>query len=387
MPPERVQVTLGKLEDPAALEARWRGLEARSGGSFFQSWGWIGCWLESLPPQLEPRLLRIDEAGDTRCLGLLIGHTVARHRVLRSRGWFVHETGRLEFDCLTIEHNGLLAEGARLEDLATQALQHLARDADWDELVVGGVDLGAAAHYRRAAARCGLGVREIDRKPWYLIDLARVREASGDYLALLSGNSRYQIRRSMRAYEQAGPLEYRIARTIDEAVGCFDRLAELHQEYWRSRGRAGAFAREFFRGFHRRLIEREFAGGAIQLARISAGPHEIGYLYNFLHRGRVYAYQSGFAYADDGKRKPGLVCHALAVRESARQGLESYDLLAGDSQYKRSLATGRDEMVWLSLRRDRLKFRLEDLARRLRAVWRAPDRQPSDRGPEENVGE
>jgi hypothetical protein len=32
----------------------WRTLEARSDASFFQSWGWIGCWLRHLPPDRQP---------------------------------------------------------------------------------------------------------------------------------------------------------------------------------------------------------------------------------------------------------------------------------------------------------------------------------------------
>jgi CelD/BcsL family acetyltransferase involved in cellulose biosynthesis len=357
------------MDDLEGLEADWRRLEAKGHGSFFQSWGWIGCWSELLPAELRPHVLRIGRDGDAGGLGLTVGNTVTRHRLLRSRGWFLHETGSPEFDCLTMEHNGLLAQDGQLEGVVAQAVDFLSRDRDWDELIIGGVDLTAADYYRRAAEQAGLGVREVDRKPWFTVDLGRVREARGDYLGLLSGNSRYQIRRSMRDYEEAGPLAYTVARTIAEAHHCFDRLGELHQHYWRSRGRPGAFAHEFFRRFHRRLIEREFANGAIQLARISAGSEDIGYLYNFVQDGRVYAYQSGFAYGEDGKRKPGLVCHALAVSHAASQGFESYDLLAGDSQYKRSLATGRDEMVWLSLRRARVKFWLEDLARRLRDAW------------------
>ncbi len=360
---------LRKLDDFAALEGEWRQLESVAGGSFFQSWGWIGCWLETLPTELQPQLLRVHHQDASRGLGLLVGNTIVRHRLLRSRGLFLHETGRPELDCLTIEHNGLLAEESRVEDLAVRAFEELCRHEDWDELFIGGVDLETAMRYRRAAANCALRVHEVDRKPWYAVDLGRVRDA-GDFLALLSGNSRYQIRRSMRDYEQAGPLQVTVARTRDEARQCFDRLAGLHQASWRSRGQTGAFARDHFCRFHRRLIEREFASGTIQLSRICAGEQEIGYLYNFVHHGRVYAYQSGFAYANDGKRKPGLVCHALAVSLCARQGLVTYDLLAGDSQYKRTLATGGGEMVWLSLQRPRMRFRLEHRARRLRDAWR-----------------
>ena len=67
----------------------------------------------------------------------------------------------------------------------------------------------------------------------------------------------------------------------------------------------------------------------------------MGYLYNFRFRDRIYAYQSGFAYEEDPRLKPGLICHALAIeRAAADSTVRIYDFLAGDSRFKRSFANG-----------------------------------------------
>ncbi|HQT78274.1 MAG TPA: hypothetical protein PLD10_14560, partial [Rhodopila sp.] len=39
-------VHVGPVTDFAALGRRWRDLEQRSAGSFFQSWTWTGCLIE-----------------------------------------------------------------------------------------------------------------------------------------------------------------------------------------------------------------------------------------------------------------------------------------------------------------------------------------------------
>ena len=39
----RLRAELLDGADPAWLEPLWVDLEARADGSFFQSWGWIGC--------------------------------------------------------------------------------------------------------------------------------------------------------------------------------------------------------------------------------------------------------------------------------------------------------------------------------------------------------
>ena len=55
--------------------------------------------------------------------------------------------------------------------------------------------------------------------------------------------------------------------------------------------------------------------------RLRAGGRELGYLYNFAHRGIVHAYRSGFRHDPDPRLKPGLVGHSLAVERS--RGLTS----------------------------------------------------------------
>jgi CelD/BcsL family acetyltransferase involved in cellulose biosynthesis len=81
--------------------------------------------------------------------------------------------------------------------------------------------------------------------------------------------------------------------------------------------------------------------------RLSSGGTVIGILYNFVHRGRMLAYQSGFAYRADEKRaKPGLTCHRRAIEAALDAGLDRYDFLAGDDRYKRSLADAAHQQVW-----------------------------------------
>ena len=60
------------------------------------------------------------------------------------------------------------------------------------------------------------------------------------------------------------------------------------------------------------------------------GDRVAGYLYNFVHRGWVAAYQSGFDFGDDADRlRPGLVSHALAIEHYRRAGVRVYDFLGG----------------------------------------------------------
>jgi CelD/BcsL family acetyltransferase involved in cellulose biosynthesis len=361
--PEKIAFREEPLPPVSVLECEWQNLERRARPSFFTSWHWIGTLLAALPETRRPKLLRGVLCGETVALALLGANIVRRRRgLVRSRGFFVNETGDPYFDdALTIEHNGLLAAAhakLALDGLLSWFAQ---RRAQADELYLSG-------SFERLSEtlleRSGLRRIEIVR-PSYSVDLSRLARSGGEPYPVLSANTRQQLRRAIRHYERLGALELRIAATLAEAQEFFSEMKNLHTAYWERRGKAHAFTNEFFEPFHRLLIERSFAAGVIELSRASAGCRTIGYLYNYRLRGRLYAYQSGFLH-EDRQAKPGAVSHALAIREAYRSGAEVYDFLAGRNRLKESYATRCDNMLWQIVQQPRLSFRLEHHGRRLK---------------------
>lgn len=347
------------LPSLAALEAEWRSLEPEAAPSFFTSWHWIGTFLTTLPETKRPDLLRGLHCGRTIALALLGATLVRRHAVIRSRALFLNETGDADYD-LTIEHNGLLV-APRYRRAATEALigwfaEEAAHDAD--ELYLRGMmqtlPAGVIAQY-------DLG-RHQTEVPSYWVGLDRLAASDGDLYPALSRNARQQLRRGIRHFERFGELRLDRAAGRDEARAFFAELKDLHIATWQSRGKPHSFSRPFFEVFHHELIDRHVAGGAVQVLRARAGSRLIGYLYNFRLADRVYAYQSGFAYAEKLAR-PGAVAHALAIRDAYRSGASDYDFLAGRNRLKESYATDSAPMLWEVVQQPRLAFHAEHLAR------------------------
>jgi CelD/BcsL family acetyltransferase involved in cellulose biosynthesis len=368
-----VEFSLGAIDDLDRLGEDWRTLEARADASFFQSWTWIGTWLRSMPESSRPQVLVGRQDAVIVALALLGRRTTRRHGFVVSHGLYLTETGRNDFDALTVEYNGILADRRLTPEIFSAALAHLA-DAvpGWDELFLPGVREGV---YESPAAAAGLATRVQAHQPCRFVDLAALRSSGVTLLDRLGKNTRYQIRRSKRRYEERGKLDLRLARDASEALSFFDEMKTLHQAAWTARGEPGSFANPFFEIFHRRLIEAAVASGEVQLLRLASGPQTVGVLYNFVFRGRVCNYQSGLAYEDDNAIKPGLVAHEAAIAHYGSAGADAYDFLAGDSQYKRSLGTDAVTLVWLVARKKRLKFSIEELLRsakgRLRSAPRA----------------
>lgn len=158
-PADGLVVTLEPVDVPEALAGRWLDLERRSDGSFFQSWGWIGCWLRHLPSGLTPRLLTVSSGSEVVGLGVLVACRETRHGLLRVHGLHLNETGDRLIDPISIEYNGVLADRSfGNASVIRRSLTWLAANEDgWDELNLGGLNAETAKIWEKAAVDIGLG--------------------------------------------------------------------------------------------------------------------------------------------------------------------------------------------------------------------------------------
>ena len=346
-----------------ALAERWRALEARAAPRFFLSWTWIGAWLETLgsvPPVLEGHI-----DGQT----VLLGVVVPRHRVeaglIRVHGAMLHTTGARAQDVIAVEYNGFLVDRAHAGAIEATAVAFLLGPARLagrrcDELHI----VAAPAEAEARLIPPGMLVQRPARKPSWRVDLEAVR-AAGEFPALLSANTRQQLRRALRGYAARGPLAATPAADAATALGWLDALAALHQAQWQARGEPGGFAFPFFARFQRRLVAGGVAEARVELLRVTAGDAVLGYLLNLIEGDHVMAFVSGFRLDPDPRLKPGLVCHALAIARHAAAGRAVYDFLAGAARYKASLGRPGPEFAYLLIQRPTPMTRAEHALRRL----------------------
>lgn len=348
---------LNPFVEAEQIKTIWTELCANSNHSFFLSWGWIENWLATLPPSAAPRLTVIFQ-GETPVLAFFIGATNrVHHGLFKRRALSLNTTGVSKYDELYIEYNSFLCAESR--PFALPEILALL-PGEWEEFVMPGVDVetfpGNCLFHSMSPYHVAI---QLDSLCPY-VDLKRVRQANNDYLALLSANTRAQIRKSYRRYEMHGKIRLEVAADLPTAMKIFEELVMLHQQSWQARGRCGAFASEYFRMFHRELIHKRWAHDEIQLLRLAAGDKTIGCLYNFVHQGKVYFYQSGIKYENDNQLKPGLLTHVEAILHNAGLGHALYDFMQEPSRYKMSLATGTRRLLWARIQKPRFKFKIEN---------------------------
>ncbi len=352
--------------DPAALADRWRAAwRASACPSPFLSWSWIAAWLAATGAR--PALLRAARPGGGEALGLLCrAPGTGRRRVFA-----LNECGDPALDAPFIEHNGLAGwtgDGQAIAGLA-RFLAEARRAgplAGWDELRLGGVPRAWADGF----AAAGLTVAWRAEQPTFAVDLAALRAEGAELAATLEATTRRQRRRALALYAQRGPLRLERIGPAPARRAVAARLQSLHQARWQAAGRPGAFASPVFAAHATALVDGGAASGEAELLQISAGEATIGVLLNLVAGDRVASYVSGFVRERDNRLKPGLVCHALAIERHAAEGRATYDLLAGEARYKRSLAVEAMPLVWISVFPGALSA-WRAAGRRALARWRA----------------
>ncbi|MET0249994.1 MAG: GNAT family N-acetyltransferase [Sphingobium sp.] len=347
-----LRATFTRLPERDALEGRWRVLEAASEASFFLGWTWTGAWLDSYG--VRPELLSVAD-GDGREVALaLVGHGRTRRMAGSQATLLLGQSGDVAADRAYVEYNGLLSLRGQEAAAAQAALAAIEKRNDWRVLMLSGVAPGSPL----------LGVKgrrqvRMDAAPVYQVDLEAVRAAGGDYLSLLSANTRSQIKRAMKDRGGALPQVARAARHE-----CDVWLEEMHALN-AGRHADNAWDDAGFRRFVATLVARGQDNGEVDLLRMTDEHGTVGLLVNFVYRGAALNYQSAFAAPMGNKDKPGLLAHAAAVGYYADRGLSLYSLLAGKDRYKQSLSTREETLEWWVVERFSPRLEIEAIARRL----------------------
>jgi CelD/BcsL family acetyltransferase involved in cellulose biosynthesis len=203
------------------------------------------------------------------------------------------------------------------------------------------------------------------------------------YLAALPGSRRYFIRKSLRDLERFSGGKYRVERVerpADLPRG-IQILRRLHDDRWSAERPRGAFGSPTFSRFHEIMLPELLESGSLDLCWLQVHDEPVAVLYNIVHNGRCYFYQSGRSLLLPKGIRPGIVLHAHAIRNAIDAGLREYDFLAGASRYKLELSLATRPLVTLRAARPSLVEAARRLSRtgleRARA-WRRQNGGPQD---------
>lgn len=339
---------------------------------------WVQSFVDEFAGVMPMQQLWVRDTGNELLGTCLLCRRTDRRAGLPLRRVYLNTSGESAADSVVVEHNAVLCSPAH-EAAVYSAVARTIEAAPVDEFLLAGATEAAVALFQHALPNWDADC-EWRESPY--VDLEALRASGRDHLAVLSRNTREQLRRSMRRYQERGALVIESAGTLVEARSMFTEMVALHEQHWHALGQCGGFATPSRRAFHRCFLERAFPMGEAQLLRVRAGDHVVGILYNLIANGHVCFYQSGLRYDDDKQLKPGLVVHHLAIGHCLAAGFRQYDFLPSapsEGRYKTSLATDAHRIGTVVFRRPGWRHRYFGAVRAVRrfVARRFPNQPPT----------
>jgi len=326
--------------------AHWEKLAEGAEYSIFLSPLWIETWIEIFGDLVNASLVSFRSAGHDIGACLVVHTAPSLAQPLRKVS--LNASGEPAADTLYVELNDILCRPGWQSETAGALADYLIGES-WDECRLDGFCSGTAYDVLKMQF-AGFDIEE-EWQASYHVDLAALRTSGVAYSkALGAGRGKY-VQRKISYHARLGELRIQAAADAEEALAMLDELAILNSRRFDALGRRGVWKSSRFSAFHRSFVQKSFAGGKIQMLRVTAGGQTVGVLYNLVHQNKAYFYQCGYNYTDDKRLSPGVVTLALAIEYNRAAGLDEFDFLAGDSAYKEWMSTGRRQLVWTRIRR------------------------------------
>jgi len=348
--------------DLEAIEQYWLELEHRSNPSFFLSWKWISTWLKQLNKTHQSFLLTAIQNKTVVGLGIFVERNSTRHKLLKSKQWFLHRTGDEAIDQIWIENNGFLIQGKDKVEISQAIWQYLTTQQNQvDEFVI---NLAKKATFGTIPTRVNnFNLIQSHHDIGHSVYLNNHTNIAS-YLAALSKNSRNQIKRSRKLLAMHGEIAFNVVFNQKSQLKLLKDAQQWHINKWANTATPSGFSNTSFVNFHQELIQSTYPSVHTFMAELTIDKELAGCLYCFVQNKIVYYYLSCLKPIKDNRIKLGLVMHTLLIEWMIQNKDEctGYDFLAGDARYKRSLSNSEDEYLQVIMQKNVLKFKVENSA-------------------------
>jgi len=154
-----------------------------------------------------------------------------------------------------------------------------------------------------------------------------------DYLTLLSGKERHEIRRKLRRLNEAGQMSYRMVEDASSIKKEMEAFLELFRSY---RSDKTEFMNGRMVSFFKELAEALKEARILKLFFLELDKKPIAATMCFDYHSTMYLYNNGYD-KRFGSLSVGMLSKVLSIKESIQSGKKTYDFLKGAEVYKKRL--------------------------------------------------
>ena len=191
-------------------------------------------------------------------------------------------------------------------------------------------DSSVMTHLLAVAEKTGCKISYADGDLSYALNLPGSWD---DYLSMLRGKERHEIRRKLRRLNEAGQINF---RTVENAESVREEM-EIFLDLFRSnRSDKAEFMNDRMVAFFKELAESLNKVGILKLFFLDLDERPVAGTMCFNYHPTMYLYNNGYDNRFNSL-SVGLLGKLLSIKESIQSGIRTYDFLKGAEVYKRRL--------------------------------------------------
>ncbi len=235
----------------------------------------------------------------------------------------------------------IIVQDLNLETFIEALFMHLTSDEapDWQVLDLYNIleDSPSLAVFNNLSEKYSLGFKSEREQPAPYIELP---DDFDDYLTGLDKKHRHEFRRKIR--NAAGffiPISWEVVEEeaqLDEALGNFSEMMRQEKE-------KKEFLTDIMLEQMNAIAHAFFKMGSLQLAFLKVGKDYAGGYFNIFYKNRIWVYNSGMG-TKHASLSPGIVLTGFLMMDAIENGIEVFDMMRGDEEYKYHLG-GVDRFV------------------------------------------
>ena len=158
-----------------------------------------------------------------------------------------------------------------------------------------------------------------------------------EYLLMLTGKQRHEIRRKIRRLHKEARIKYRIVESVEEVRDEIDTFFALFKS---SAEIKADFLTDRMVSYFRSLAEAMAEAKMLKLCFLDLDNTTAAAAMCFDYNSTIYLYNSGYE-PRLGSLSVGLLCKVFSIQDSIQNGRQKYDFLKGAESYKHRLG-GRE---------------------------------------------
>jgi len=333
-----------------ALEDRWTKLVERSeSASVFQTFAWQTIWWRFFGHDQQLRIIIAECNGDLvgilplyveHCTDLLPAVGLRRLRLIGYGG-----------DTTPDDLGPMIAgEDPSAEMEALMRGLHAIKD-EWDIALF--EDLDPASPFIPLVQQ-QLGDK-IDLDEGMTISYTELPDSWDGFLATCSQRRRWKLRRGRTKLAEHSPYRFLLVKTQEELDTYYPELVRLHRDRWSGSPGMGGFSTQAYIEFHRAVTRAMLEQNSLRLMfLINDEGAAIAANYCYHWRGAFYGFQMGFA-LDHQHLRVGEVLMGHAIEQAIHEGMDIFDMLRGDHDYKQWLTNKSRQRVNLLVHRPTMR--------------------------------